>query len=58
MKTATRLAQSQLNELVESSQPTAGMYVRVHGDHLILGRPQVTPRATDNKRMTACVSLV
>ena len=43
MKTATRLAQSQLNELVESSQPTAGMYVRVHGDHLILGRPPGDP---------------
>lgn len=39
MKTAMRLACSQLTDLVESSQPTAGMYVRVHGDHLILGRP-------------------
>ena|SRR5688572_11223267 len=38
MKTAMRLAHSQLTDLVESSQPTAGMYVRVHGDHLILGR--------------------
>ncbi len=38
MKTATRIARSQLTDLVESSQPTAGMYVRVHGDHLILCR--------------------
>jgi hypothetical protein len=39
MKTAIRLARHQLSELVESSESTAGMYVRVHGDHLILGRP-------------------
>ncbi len=39
MKTAMRLASSQLTDLVETSQLTAGMYVRVHGDHLILGRP-------------------
>jgi hypothetical protein len=26
--------------LLETHQPTAGMYVRVHGDHLILGRQE------------------
>ena len=38
MKTDMRLAHSQLTTLVEAHEPTAGMYVRVHGDHLILGR--------------------
>jgi hypothetical protein len=40
MQTNMRLAESKLKELLESHQPTAGMYVRVHGDHLILGRQE------------------
>src|SRR5664280_32832 len=40
MQTNMRVAESKLKELMESHQPTAGMYVRVHGDHLILGRQE------------------
>jgi len=32
------LAQSKLMGLLDAHKPTAGLYVRVHGDHLILGR--------------------
>ena len=38
MQTNMRVAESKLKGLLESHQPTAGLYVRVHGDHLILGR--------------------
>jgi len=40
MQTNMRSAESKLKELLESHPPTAGMYVRVHGDHLILGRQE------------------
>jgi hypothetical protein len=40
MQTSIRVAESKLKGLMESHQPTAGMYVRVHGDHLILGRQE------------------
>jgi len=33
-----QLAQSKLRGLLDVHKPTAGLYVRVHGDHLILGR--------------------
>jgi len=33
-------AQIQLTALLEKSEITAGMYVRVHGDHLIAGRKE------------------
>lgn len=38
METATRLAQSRLTRLLAAHEVTAGMYVRVHGDNLIMGR--------------------
>ncbi len=38
MKPGMAIRQSQLEELLESNKLTAGMYVRVHGDNLILGR--------------------
>lgn len=38
MKTLMRLDESRLTKLLESHELTAGMYVRVHGDHLIMGR--------------------
>jgi hypothetical protein len=47
MKAAMRLAHHKLSELVESSESTTGMYVRVHGDHLILGRPP--PESEDDQ---------
>jgi len=40
MQTNMRVAESKLKGLLECHQPTAGMYVRVHGDHLILGRQE------------------
>ena len=36
-------AQSKLEKLLEQNQVTAGMYVRGHGDHLILGRVESVP---------------
>jgi hypothetical protein len=33
-----RVAQTKLVKLLQADQVTAGMYVRVHGDHLIAGR--------------------
>jgi hypothetical protein len=47
MKTAMRIAHSQLARLLEAHEPTAGMYVRVHGDNLILGRRE--PFGSDSK---------
>ncbi len=38
MKPGMAIRQSQLEELLERNELTAGMYVRVHGDNLILGR--------------------
>jgi hypothetical protein len=38
MNDKMRAAQAQLTELLETNNLTAGMYVRVHGDHLIVGR--------------------
>ncbi len=38
MKPGMAIRQSQLEELLESNKLTTGMYVRVHGDNLILGR--------------------
>ena len=38
MKTAMRAAESKLKHLLDAHERTAGLYVRVHGDHLILGR--------------------
>ena len=38
MKTAMRAAESKLKGLLDADERTAGLYVRVHGDHLILGR--------------------
>ncbi len=40
MQTKVRIAESKLKGLLEARPPTAGMYVRAHGDHLILGRQE------------------
>ena len=40
MPTNMRLAESTLKGLLEVHPPTTGMYVRVHGGHLILGRQE------------------
>lgn len=52
-----QLAQSRLTKLLEQSAITEGMYVRSHGDHLILGRtdqfgPDREPQACDRVRLT------
>ena len=38
MKTEMRVAESKLRGLLNTHEPTADLYVRVHGEHLILGR--------------------
>ena len=38
MKAAMRIAHSQLTKLLEAHELTTGMYVRIHGDNLIVGR--------------------
>ena len=38
MKTAMHAAESRLRELLDRHEQTAGLYIRVHGDHLTLGR--------------------
>ena len=36
-----RIAESKLRGLLDAHEPTAGLYIRVHSDHLILGRREV-----------------
>lgn len=38
MRMDMRIAESKLTGLLGAQERTAGLYVRVHGDHLILGR--------------------
>ena len=38
MRTDMRIAESKLTGLLGTQERTAGLYVRGHGDHLILGR--------------------
>lgn len=38
MRTEMRIAESKLTGLLAAHERTEGLYVRVHGDHLILGR--------------------
>lgn len=40
MNERMRAAQNKLSKLLAKSELTAGMYVRVHGDHLIVGRQE------------------
>jgi hypothetical protein len=40
MKPAMETARTQLLRFLEQHEPTAGMYVRMHGDHLIVGRDE------------------
>jgi len=41
MKSEMQSAHSKLVRLLESHERTAGLHVRIHGDHLILGRAEV-----------------
>jgi hypothetical protein len=47
MNTMMRIAQSQLEKLLEEHERTKGLYVRIHGDHLIIGRRE--PFGPDGK---------
>ena len=38
MKTEMRIAESKLRGLLDAHEPTTDLYVRVHGNHLIIGR--------------------
>jgi hypothetical protein len=53
MKDKMRAAQAELRHLLEANELTAGMYVRVHGEHLIAGRKELTgtggPREDDDR---------
>lgn len=40
MKPKMRTAETELRRLLEANELTLGMYVRVHGDHLIAGRKE------------------
>jgi len=57
MQTKMRIAEVTVKGLLEAHPPTAGMYVRAHGDHLILGRqepvgPNGQPENDDRVRLT------
>lgn len=56
MKPGMNTAHERLLELLEANEITAGMYVRVHGDHLIVGRNELGPDnaqlAEDRVRLT------
>jgi len=57
MNDAMRGVQAKLARLLEGDKITAGMYVRVHGDHLIAGRmervgPKQVPESDDRVRFT------
>ena len=52
-----RQAKAQVEKLLEKSQSTAGMYVRVYGDNLIIGRREsydlnLPPENSDRVRLT------
>lgn len=56
MQANMREAESKLKGLLEAHEPTAGLYVRVHGDNLILGRREPIgpngPEDDDRVRLT------
>ena len=57
MKPEMRRAREELVELLEANELTSGMYVRVHGDNLLVGRnehyePDHKPIADDRVRLT------
>jgi hypothetical protein len=56
MREQMQAAQTKLEALLEQSEITAGMYIRVHGDHLIVGRwhtgPQGKKEKDDRVRLT------
>lgn len=55
MNAAMQAAQDRLVSLIAEHEVTAGMYVRVHGDDLILGRTE-DGRPSDRVRLTRLAS--
>ena len=51
MKSQMIAAQTTLQDLLEQHALTAGMYVRVHGDHLILGRAEKIPGTSETENL-------
>ena len=51
MKTQMLAAQTKLQDLLEQHELTAGMYVRIHGDHLILGRTESIPGTPEKENL-------
>ncbi len=51
MKTQMIAAQTKLQDLLEQHELTAGMYVRIHGDHLILGRAESIPGTPEKENL-------
>ena len=51
MKTEMRIAESKLRGLLDAHKPTAALYVRVHGDHLILGRRESSGQMENDDRV-------
>ena len=49
MKAEMVLASARLTKLLAAHPATAGMYVRVHGDNLVLGRQEVRPDGEPEK---------
>lgn len=47
MNAPMQIAQSQLMQLLQAHEKTSGLYVRIHGDHLIIGRRE--PFGPDGK---------
>lgn len=57
MRMEMRAAESKLRSLLDAHEPTASLYIRVHGDHLILGRrepvgPSAQMENEDRVRLT------
>ena len=57
MKAKMVQTQARLSELLEQTSVTSGMTLRVHGEHLILGRPEADtvaskPHNDDRVRLT------
>jgi hypothetical protein len=55
MNADMQVVQERLSSLVAEHEATAGMYVRVHGDHLILGRTE-DGKPDDRVRLTRLAS--
>lgn len=51
MKTQMIAARTKLQDLLEQHELTAGMYVRVHGDHLIVGRAENIPGTSETENL-------